>query len=353
MIKLDRYIVRSVLTAVSLVLVVVISLDLVFGFLAEMEDAKNDYGAWQAIQFVVTTMPRRIYDYLPLAAFMGSLIGLGMLANTSELVIMRAAGLSTWRIVWSAMKPAILVVLVGLVLGEYVAPYTEQIAQNRKSIALSGEERLATKRGVWLREGDDYIHINAVETGGGLQGITVYRFGESTWLESIMHAHHAETLDGAWWLKDVAITTITPGRISTSSAESVEWDTGLTVDLVGLLSIKPDNLSISGLYGYANYLIEQGINANQYLMSLWKKALRPVTTMVLVLVAISFVFGPLRSVTMGFRVFIGILLGLVFKYAQDLLGPSSLVFGFNPVWATLTPIAICAVTGFLLMRRAG
>lgn len=350
--KLDGYIVRSVLVSVCLVLVVVISLDLVFAFLGEMDDAKNNYGPWQALQFILYTLPRRIYDYLPLAAFMGSLIGLGMLASTSELVIMRAAGMSTWRILLSALKPAFLVVVTGLVLGEYAAPYMEQIAQNKKSIALSGEERVATQRGVWLREGDDYIHINAVESSGGLQGVTLYRFSPESQLEQIIFAPKAETRSGSWWLKDAQVTEIAPERITSINEAERAWDTKLTVDLVGLLSVKPDNLSISGLFGYASYLIEQGVNANQYLMSLWKKLLRPATTMVLVLVAISFIFGPLRSVTMGFRVFIGIIVGLLFKYAQDLLGPSSLVFGFNPIWATLVPIAVCGITGTILMYRA-
>lgn len=77
----------------------------------------------------------------------------------------------------------------------------------------------------------------------------------------------------------------------------------------------------------------------------------PLGTAVMVLVAISFIFGPLRSVTMGFRVFTGLLVGLVFKYLQDLLGPMSVVYGFNPMLAVLIPIAISAVAGALLMRR--
>ena len=127
--KLDRYIIANVAAAMLLVLLVVLSLDLVFSFIAELEELKNDYQVAEAIMFVITTLPRRIYDYLPLAAFIGSLIGLGALANNSELTVIRAAGVSTRRIVWSAMKPAIAIVIVGLLLGEYVAPYTEKIAQ--------------------------------------------------------------------------------------------------------------------------------------------------------------------------------------------------------------------------------
>jgi len=142
--KLDRYIIANVAAAMLLVLLVVLSLDLVFSFIAELEELKNDYQVTEAIMFVVTTLPRRIYDYLPLAAFIGSLIGLGALANNSELTIIRAAGVSTRRIVWSAMKPAIAIVIVGLLLGEYVAPYTEKIAQRQRAVAQRTGERLAS-----------------------------------------------------------------------------------------------------------------------------------------------------------------------------------------------------------------
>ncbi len=111
-------------------------------------------------------------------------------------------------------------------------------------------------------------------------------------------------------------------------------------------------LPISGLYTYSTYLLDQGLNASTYLMAFWKKILRPLTTAVMVLVAISFIFGPLRSVTMGFRVFCGIIVGLTFKFAQDLLGPSSLVFGFNPILATLIPLGVFILLGIVLLKRA-
>jgi lipopolysaccharide export system permease protein len=56
---------------------------------------------------------------------------------------------------------------------------------------------------------------------------------------------------------------------------------------------------------------------------------------------------------LGQRVFTGVLVGFVFRIAQDLLGPSSLVFGFPPLLAVVLPAAICAVAGVWLLRRAG
>ena len=129
------------------------------------------------------------------------------------------------------------------------------------------------------------------------------------------------------------------------------WNTELSPATLSLLIVKPDNLSLQGLYRYIDYLQEQSLDASVYLLSFWKKLLQPLSTLVLVFVAISFVFGPLRSATMGFRVFCGLIVGLSFKYLQDLLGPSSLVFGFEPILASLVPIAISTLFGIYLMRK--
>lgn len=351
--KLDRYIVTTVAGAMVLVLVVVLSLDLLFGYIAELDDTQGDYQALQALWYIILTLPRRIYDYLPLAAFIGCLTGMGALASSSELVVMRAAGISLKRIVWSAMKPALALVVVGLVLGEYVAPQFEKIAQSQKVMAQSGRVNVAAETGFWHREEDSFMHFNAVQPDGTLIGVSLFHYGGEHWLEDALHAQRATYEDGNWLLHDVVRTRIALDGTERETAETLAWDTELTPEVLGVLIVKPDNLAITGLYTYATYLNSQGLNADQYWMSFWKKTLQPLATAVLVLVAISFVFGPLRSVTMGFRVFTGIVVGLLFKYMQDLLGPMSTIYGFDPILATLVPILASAVLGGVMIRRAG
>ena len=293
--RIDGYVMRTVGGAMFLVMVVVLSLDLIFAFIAELEDTRNDYQTLEALWYVFLTLPRRIYDYLPLGAFMGCLVGLGSMASSSELTVIRAAGVSLKRIVWSAMKPALVVVILGVLIGEYVAPPAERVAQSDKAIYQG-----------------DY-----------------------------------------WLLEKVRTTEFEEDRTTRSEKQALRWDTGLSPSVLSVLIVKPENLSMTGLFTYARYLGEQDLNASRYWLAFWKKALMPLGTAVMVLVAISFIFGPLRSVTMGFRVFTGLLVGLLFKYMQDLLGPMSLVYGFNPMLAVLVPIAVNAVVGAILMRRAG
>ncbi len=351
--RIDRYIVSSVSAAMILVLAVVLSLDFLFALIAEMEELKNEYQAFDAFKFVLTTLPRRIYDYLPLAAFMGCLIGLGSLAKSSELVVVRAAGVSAGRIVWSAMKPALAVVVFGLFLGEYVAPYTEKVAQSQRAVAQGAQAVVVSQRGVWHREGDIFMHFNAVEPNGVLHGVSLYEFNSDGRLVATRFSKRAIYQRGEWIMSEVAQSELTDTQVRASQEPFYVWNTDLTPSVLSVLIVKPENLSLSGLLSYTDYLRAQGLSAAPYMMAFWKKALQPLATMTLVLVAISFVFGPLRSVTMGFRIFCGVVVGLLFKYVQDLLGPSSVVFGFDPVIATLAPILMCLILGFAMLRKAG
>ncbi|NWO08404.1 MAG: LPS export ABC transporter permease LptG [Alteromonadaceae bacterium] len=351
--KIDGYVMRTVGGAIFLVMMVVLSLDLIFAFIAELEDTRNDYQTLQALWHVALTLPRRIYEYLPLGAFMGCLVGLGAMASSSELTVVRAAGVSLKRIVWSAMKPALVVVVLGVLIGEFVAPTTERIAQSEKAVALGSGNNVAEAHGVWHREGDIFMHLNAVQPNGVLHGVSRFEFDDNRQLKESSFARRAIYQGDYWLLENVTTTRLEGERTVREQESSVRWDTGLSPSVLSVLIVDPEDLSMSGLYTYARYLGEQGLSAARYWLAFWKKALMPLGTAVMVLVAISFVFGPLRSVTMGFRVFTGLLVGLLFKYMQDLLGPMSMVYGFNPMLAVLTPIAISAVAGALLMRRAG
>jgi lipopolysaccharide export system permease protein len=197
------------------------------------------------------------------------------------------------------------------------------------------------------------MHLNAVQPNGTLHGISLFRFDEDRWLVSVSFAERGIYQGDHWLLENVTTTHLSEERTTQEKHQTLRWETGLSPEVLSVLIVKPEDLSISGLYTYARYLGEQGLNAANYWLAFWKKVLMPLGTAVMVLVAISFVFGPLRSVTMGFRVFTGLIVGLLFKYMQDLLGPMSLVFGFNPVLAIVLPIAINAVVGAVLMRRAG
>lgn len=350
--KLDRHIATSVLLAILAVLGVLFGLSLLFAFIDELSDLRGEYQLKQALLYVGMTSPRHLAEMLPMAALIGCLVGLGTLASHSELTVMRAAGLPLGRILWAVIKPLLLLMLVGLLIAEYLAPWSEATAQANRSAALASVKAQSSKHGMWHRQGNEFIHINTVRPNGVLLGVTRYLVdGEK--LVNASFARQATYHDGYWQLEDVTRTKLYDSHTVTEAVASERWEVKLSPQLLNTVVMAPDALPISGLWSYSVYLIEQGLDAGSYRLAFWSKLLQPLITGVLVLMAISFIFGPLRSVTLGQRVFTGVVVGFVFRIVQDLLGPASLIFGFSPLLAVLTPAAICAVIGIVLLRRAG
>lgn len=353
MVKLDRYIGSSVLLAILAVLGIILGLASLFAFIDEMGSVSDSYTVMDVLSFVALTAPRRLYEMLPMAALIGCLIGLGSLASNSELTIMRAAGVSIGRIVWAVMKPMLFLMVAGVLIGEYVAPVTESQAQASRALAQGSGDAQSSKHGLWHRQGEEFIHINAVQPNGLLYGVTRYRFDDQRHMLSSSFARQARFEENYWQLTDVTTTYFREGRTEVINVPQERWDVALSPQLLNTVVMAPESLSISGLWGYIHYLADQGLNNGRYWLAFWVKVLQPLVTAALVLMAISFIFGPLRSVTLGQRVFTGVLVGFTFRIAQDLLGPSSLVFGFSPLFAVLVPAGFCALAGVWLLRRAG
>lgn len=353
MLKLDRYVGANIFVAILSVLSIIVFLALLFAFIDELGDVKGDYSVLEAAWYILLTTPQRIYELLPMAALIGCLVGLGGLASNSELTIMRAAGVSLGRIVWAVMKPMLVLMLVGILIGEYVAPWSENKAQAHRSLAQGGGEAQSAKRGLWHRQGQEFVHINAVQPNGVLFGVTRYRFDEERHLLSASFARKAQHQGDHWLLENVATTHFRDRSTEVVKAGSERWDIELSPQLLGTVVMEPEALSVTGLWQYIHYLGEQGLNNERYWLAFWTKVLQPLVTAALVLMAISFIFGPLRSVTLGQRIFTGVLVGFIFRIAQDLLGPSSQVFGFSPLLAVALPAGICALAGVYLLRRAG
>ena len=349
--KLDRYIGWNVLASMAMVLVVLVVLESLFALLGEMDEVRGNYQFVDVLLYIGLLIPKKIYAFIPVSALIGCLSGLGSMAANSELVVMRAAGISLWRMVWSVMRPAIVLICVGIVLGEYVAPTTEQIAETRKNIARSADGEYSGE-GVWHREGNEYMYFNAVEPNGVLYGVSRYVFDDNMQFVESSYAGRAIYQKDHWLLEGVVRSRFDGEKIVREKVTTEEWETNLTTTLLKVVVVKPDGLSITGLKTYTNYLEEQGLDTGEYDLAFWTKALQPLSIFSLVLVGISFVFGPLRSVSMGLRIFSGVITGIGFMLAQSLLGPSSLVFGFPPLVAVILPVLVCIAIGSLLLWKA-
>lgn len=353
---LDSHISKTVLFAMVVVICLMGTLDLIFTLLDQIADTDENYSLFNAISYVLLTTPTSLYEMLPFTALGGALIGLGILASNNELVVMQAAGVRTLRIVFAVLKPTFFVMALSLFVGEYVSPALEQTAKSNRAIQQSANASVASEQGNWQRIGNDFVHINAIAPGGrNLFGLTRYTLNEDRQLVSASFAESAryieEVGDNYWLLENIDESLLSRQSISTNHYLQEDWRVDLSPELLSVLLVEPDEQSITGLYRLANYFDSEGLDSGTYYLAFWKKLTQPIATLALVILAISFVFGPLRESTMGFRVFVSIAIGLLFTIAQRLMEPASLIYGFNPLLAVMLPILICASLGFFLLNR--
>ncbi len=349
---IKRYIASSVWGAIAVVLLVIVSLDVIAALVDELGDLKNDYTFIEAVIYVVLSVPSAVYEYLPLSALVGCLVGLGVLASSSELVVMRAAGVTVNQIIWCVFRPVLVFILLGGLIGEFVAPYSDQYADSRRNLALGHQRALQSERGVWNREGNEFMHFNVVLPNGKLFGVTRFIFDELGSLTEARFVDSAIYQGDHWFEEGVQITRFNDDGVEVITESTGRWNSEVSPALLNVLVLSPEDLPMKRLHDYARYLDKQDLDASEYQLAFWQKALQPLATLSLVMIAISFILGPLRQVTMGFRVFVGVIVGLVFQMSQKLLGPSSIILGFAPVIAVLVPIGICFVAGGLMVRRA-
>lgn len=352
--QLSRYIGATVIASILMVLFVIVALDFIAGVVDQLGRLRGNYQVLEALIFVSLDIPSTAYDYVPLSALVGSMLGLGALANSSELTVMRAAGVTIGQLVWLVFRPVLVFILAGALIGEYVAPYLDQYADSRRALAKGHSRALQGEKGLWNREGNEYIHVNAVLPNGKLYGVTRYSFANDGRLEKATFVDSAIYQGAYWFEQDARVTTFSEDGQSVSVEEfsSRRWQTELSPDLLDVLVLDAENLPMKRLHEYSSFLNKQNLDASEYSLAFWQKALQPLATLSLVVIAISFILGPLRQVTMGFRIFIGVIVGLVFQTSQKLLGPTSIIVGFSPVFAVLTPIMACFFFGWIFLKRA-
>lgn len=348
---LDRYLRNTILSSFLVVLLVIVGLDSLSAFLDELENLAHNYQAKQSFFFVLWTFPRRLIEFVPVAALIGCLVGLGLLANNSELIVMRAAGISVRRIVWAVLQPTILILLFSGLLSEIVVPYTEQVASSERAILKGGQASLRSGKGLWHREGNEIVHISAVSPDGQLYGVSRYMFDEQGRLIKSSFSEHARFENDEWQLADSKVTELFDTYTRREQLQNESWPLKLRPESLSAASVDAEFLNLLALYHYAAYLEEQSLNASQYLLAFWKKLFKPVVTVAMVLIAVSFVFGPLRSVSMSFRVLVGVVVGLVFQQAQDFFAYASLVFNINPLLAIVIPVVLCLGLGLFMLSR--
>jgi len=321
--------------------------------ITELDDlGKGNYQLTDVLAYIFFSMPKRIYELLPIAALLGSVLGLGTLASQSELVAMRAAGISIQQINKAVIVVALCLMVVAVVVGEVIRPPAEQYAREIQSMAQTGTVGSRSEHGFWTRDGLHFNHIDKILPDGRFSGISIYEFDSAHRLRVITAAEQAQYgEDEQWQLSNVIQSNIDEKGVEVRAIEHALWKSQLNPGMLNIVVVPPEFLPVWSLLEYINFLKDNHQAVEQYEMAFWIKVMMPLSSAVMVFLAVPFIFGPLRSSPIGGRILAGALVGISFHLFNQTFQHIGLVFGVLP-WlsAAIPTIAFASIGWFFMMR---
>ncbi|WP_158583424.1 LPS export ABC transporter permease LptG [Salinisphaera sp. Q1T1-3] len=349
---IDRYIARTIVAATGVVILVIGALLSLMLFISEVDNiGDGSYGLLKILAWVAMMLPARLYLVLPVVALLGSLLALGALAAGSELVVIRSAGVSMKRLAISVSFAGLALAIVTVLLGEFVAPTGVSDATQLRDKARHGEAKRSVDDGLWLRQQQWYLRIDSVLPGGRIDGLYAYQLNDDGQLTESVKARSAHTDGNQLILDSPQITVLSPTKSQTETPEHLALPIKISPDVLELAVTQPDELSSSGLWRYIDYLDANDIDADDYRLALWRNIVTPFTVWALVVFALPFAFGSLRSASAGQRLFVGGLIGLLFFLFNEIVASTGPVYGIPPWFAASLPTVLLALGTGYWMRR--
>ncbi len=352
MMLLDRYLARAVIGGTLMALLVLLAIDVFFAFVNEVQEiGRGTYDMAAVMYYLVFTIPRRAHDLFPMSALLGSLMGLGALAAHSELVGIRAAGVSIGRIVRSVLQAGVLMLVVAALVGEWVAPRADRAAEDLRASAQLQKVTFHSEHGFWARDGNQFVNIRGMAEKGTLRDIRVFELDEAGRLVLATQAQTAEFREGRWQLRGVQRSTLGEDSLETRSLRRLNWASILSPELLSVVMVEPERLSTRELRRYIEYMETNELDADRYWLALWTRVMAPLSSLVMLVLSVPFVFGPLRDVSAGQRLLVGVLVGIGFFLLNRTMGHLGQVYGLPPLLSAAGPAMLFLLGGLYALRR--
>jgi lipopolysaccharide export system permease protein len=350
---LDRYLYKTVLLYTLMAMGVLLTLGALFVFISQQSDiGTGDYGTADAFLYTFLNVPEQIFELLPIGAMIGALMGLGNLAAGSELVVTRASGVSVWRIAWPVGLAGVTLALAMYAVGEYVAPPLAQFAKREKTTSKLADVSFAGSSSAWVKDGNLILRVQTGEVDQSFGGVSLFELDGPTRLRSIQRADRISVADPQHWrMHGVATTRFGDDRVDSAIADEVTIQSTINPDFLALAATDPDLLTLRGVASYIDHLKRNNLDTSFYEIGYWSRIARMFAVVIVTLLALPFVFGPLRTTGAGTRTVIGAMLGIVFFLITRTVENGGQLFGLNPALVAWLPTATVGFLTFVAISR--
>ncbi len=349
---LNRYLWKNALGGIVMAWFALVLLDSFFGLISELEETNAAYGSMQAVLYTVYTLPERLYEYFPTSVLVGTLLGLGRLTANSEFTAMRAAGVSIQQIVIATLQLGIFLALLSFALGEWVVPATDRYATNFKAVQKNNRVTITSDRGLWVKEKQEIIQIGKIISSQQLADITIYRVSKDyKQLKDLTTIESAEFENNQWTLHQITTRTFKAKSIQIDTVDTASTGVLISPDILKVTVANPEYLSSIQLLKLIDHQESNNLSADKFKLAFWKHLSIPFSALVMLVLAMPFLFSSQRSTGVGLRLFIGITVGIVFFLINRILNEVGIVYSFPPLLSAFFPVILFLLMGLFALRR--
>jgi lipopolysaccharide export system permease protein len=354
----DRYIAKTLLSYTLVVLVVWLSIYSFFNFLSEINVVgQESYTILSAIKYIFLKMPEVTYSQVSPVILLGCVLGMGHLATTNQLLIFRISGDSILKITGITLKNALIFVIAIIAIGEAIAPMTSNFAELGRTNALGDIDVSTSQEGFWIRDGNNFINVKKNIDGENFNGITVIELNSSNKIAKVIKSENAVFDGNSLDMSGSNIFTINDStvfdNISLKEDNFYNHAVSFDQDLIDSLKKEPKDLTTWTIIKQIQFLSDNRLRSGVFEVELYKRLIKPVTLVAMILLAMLFIFGSTRDVTLGRKIFFGVALGLSFEMLSRITSAMALSFNFNPLISAVLPsILVMLISITLLIQKS-
>ncbi|MDC0116037.1 LptF/LptG family permease [Octadecabacter sp.] len=329
------------------VLVAFVALLVLMDLIDNIEDILERRGSLADIAlFIGYRLPTIVERLIPISVLLGSTLGILSLASRSELIVLRATGVSPPKIAALGLPVCMVVVLGHLFLAGSVAPYSQQ--------AFIDWWKPFTNQSTtqWLHGDNDLLRIEGIsQDGQTLVGLSLFRRDNAGRLITRMTAAAAKYEDSNWQLFDTSELSQGMTGLDIVPTAIKPWPDGPDPDTILNLIALPEQLTKSTLGSVLSVAWSSDADPSVYRTELARRSVGPLTSLVMMFIAASTIRGQNRSGGPQLGAAIAVALGLTFLVVDGIFASLGKAGVLAPTLAAWTPLVLFVIiSGFLLLR---
>lgn len=350
MIILNLYILKRFLLGFLISLLVLVSIEIFFSFSSEMKYLnEGNYDFSIILKYIFLSIPRSIETMFPYSILIGALLSLGAMAADMEFVAMQSAGISVRKILTIVLLQTFFISTFFYFIVDSVVPKFSSEAELLRNTALK-KQSYYNKNGTWFKNKDSFIKISEIYPDNTIKGISVYTYNNNQ-LSSVNYIQSATFIKGKWSLQEIIKINLNEEPISKERISNIQSDELIDIKLIDIKTDKPYSLTLKDVIRNIEYLQRNNLDASIQEKIFWDKILKPIATVLMLFLAMPYIFGRMRSTNTSKRIVIGLFIGIIFFIISSILPNLGLIIGIHPLISAILPLVVFAILGQYIFRH--